>query len=297
MVWAPRRATTLGLCLLAGASRAFVAPPPARSCGAVVGRPATRLAARGTQYSGAFPDDLSAEGDRIPRAFPSFVEPAANVVPLEVVEFSTACLLGLSLYYGPDWLLAPLGLESQIRPGRETSYALGKVLLESNSTFLVERAAGYAAEPPLVLKAATAACYAVLGGALEKLLVDALGSSTAFVGAWAVSAAFAGTIYEIGRPQPLSREKFEEVDGFETAFETFAEKRLDFSSTTAATNTIEIIRAFRRTTAKYRNADSSVADVQIERLAKRWWRQRGGVVTSTGFLKGVALRPEADVFK
>ena len=48
---------------------------------------------------------------------------------------------------------------------------------------------------------------------------------------------------------------------------------------------------------KYRSADASVADVQIERLAKTWWRQRGGVVTSTGFLKGVKLKAEADVFE
>ena len=101
----------------------------------------TALAARGAQYSGAFPGELS-EGDKVARAFPSLAEPAAALLPPEVVAASTACLLGLSLYLGPDWLLAPLGLESQIRPGRETSYALGKVLLERNSTFLAERAAG-----------------------------------------------------------------------------------------------------------------------------------------------------------
>jgi hypothetical protein len=37
--------------------------------------------------------------------------------------------------------------------------------------------------------------------------------------------------------------------------------------------------------------------VQIEQLAKRWLRERGGVVTSSGFLKGVRLADEPDVFR
>ena len=253
----------------------------------------TALAARGTQYSGAFPGELS-EGDKVARAFPSLAEPAAALLPPEVVAASSACLLGLSLYLGPDWLLAPLGLESQIRPGRETSYALGKVLLERNSTFLAERAAGYAAEPPPELRAATAAVYGALGAAAQAALVAALGSAS-YVGAWAVCAALAGVVYEVGRPQPLSRDVADARESFESSFEDFAERRFDYS-TSAATNTIEIVRAFRRSVGKYRSADASVADVQIERLAKTWWRQRGGVVTSTGFLKGVKLKAEADVF-
>ena len=86
----------------------------------------------------------------------------------------------------------------------------------------------------------------------------------------------------------------------EEAFADFAERRFE-QAPTAATNVIEITRAFRRSArgkaSKYRSAEASVADVQIERLAKRWLRERGGVVTSSGFLKGVRLADEPDVFR
>mmetsp|Transcript_24213 Transcript_24213/g.72649 ORF Transcript_24213/g.72649 Transcript_24213/m.72649 type:complete len:285 (-) Transcript_24213:36-890(-) len=276
------------LCTAAAFTHAPTCPPRARR--------ATALHARGAQYAyGSFPSDLSAT-DRAAQAFPVMQE-QTSALPPAVAEVGTAALLGLALYLGPDWVLAPLGLESQVRPGRATAFWLGQ-RIAPNSTFVTEREAGFAAEPPLPLKLATAAVYAALGAAAETLVVDALGSSTAFVGAWAVCACLAGGIYEVGRPQPLSREEFGEREGFEDAFATFAETRLDTASSSAAVNIREIVPAFRRANAKYRNAEyAGVADVQIERLAKSWWRQRGGVVTSTGFLKGVRLAEEADVFR
>ena len=68
---------------------------------------------------------------------------------------------------------------------------------------------------------------------------------------------------------------------------------------TAATSVIEITRPPAVAGARHKvpSAEASVADVQIERLAKRWLRERGGVVTSSGFLKGVRLADEPDVFR
>lgn len=282
------------LCLLAVAATAYTTLPRARRRIAL--RPLGAVS-RGTGYYGAFPDDL-AGSDKMPRAPLTFEDPAAAAValPPELVSGWTAALLGVALYLGPDWILAPLGLDTQLRPGRAATAALGR-LVDADSAFARDSAAGFAADAPLPLEAATWALFLVLGFLTENACVAALGSSTTYVAAWAASIVLAASVYEVGRGSPGTRDEVAAEDSLAAAFEDFAESRFEFAGA-AATNTIEIVRAFRRATAKYRNAEGSgVSDVEIERLAKKWWRRRQGAVTSSGFLKGIKLKTEADIFR
>lgn len=257
--------------------------------------PRTSLSATPRYTRDSFPSDLAAtDREQATRAVES-----ASALPPELVQLGTGALLAYVIYLGPDWVLAPLGWETNVRPGRAATDALGRAL-DSNSTFARERAAGFDAPPPLAVVGAVVVLFLGLGFGAEAALCDALGSSTTYVGAWAATFCIAGSVYEVGRPATLNREEAQEEATLDDAFADFAERRFELAPT-AAINVIEVTSAFRRSargkTSKYRSAEASVADVQIERLAKRWYRERGGVVTTSGFLKGLKLSEEPDVFR
>ena len=195
---------------------------------------ATDAATTQALYTGErFPSDLSST-DAVSRAYGAAPE-SAGLLPPELIQGATAALLAVALYLGPDWLLAPLGWDTNIRPGRSAVAWLGEAL-DGDSDFSRERRDGYDAPVPVAVAAAAAAVFLVLGAAGEALLVDALGSSTAFVGAWAACGVIAGSVYEVGRPAILNREEAEAEATFEQAFADFAERRFDASTPTAATN-------------------------------------------------------------
>jgi hypothetical protein len=279
------------VCVLTALRAAALTTPPPRT----IAR--TRLAATPRYTADSFPSDLAAT-DRVQQAYASPSE-SAGLLPPELVQFGTGALLAYAIYLGPDWILAPLGWETNIRPGRAATDALGQVIAP-DSEFARERQAGFDAAAPVPVLGAAALLFLCLGFGAEAALCDALGSSTTFVGAWATCACIAGSVYEVGRPASLTRAEALEEQTLDDAFADFAERRFELAPT-AATNVIEVTRAFRRSArgkaSKYRSAEASVADVQIERLAKRWLRERGGVVTSSGFLKGVRLADEPDVFR
>jgi hypothetical protein len=279
------------ICVLTALKAAALTTPPQRTTAR------TRLAATPRYTADSFPSDLAAT-DRVQQAYSSAPE-SASLLPPELVQLGTGALLAYAIYLGPDWILAPLGWETNIRPGRAATDALGQVIAP-DSEFARERQAGFDAAAPVPVLGAAALLFLCLGFGAEAALCDALGSSTTFVGAWATCACIAGSVYEVGRPASLTRAEALEEQTLDDAFADFAERRFELAPT-AATNVIEITRAFRRSArgkaSKYRSAEASVADVQIERLAKRWLRARGGVVTSSGFLKGVRLSDEPDVFR
>ena len=283
--------------LLTVLNAAALTLPPRATIRTPRAAPRTRLAATPRYTGDSFPSDLAAT-DRVQQAYASAPE-SASLLPPELVQFGTGALLAYAIYLGPDWILAPLGWETNIRPGRAATDVLGQVIAP-DSEFARERQAGFDAAAPVPVLGAAALLFLCLGFGAEAALCDALGSSTTFVGAWATCACIAGSVYEVGRPALLNREEAEEEANLDDAFADFAERRFE-ADPTAATNVIEITRAFRRSArgkaSKYRSAEASVADVQIERLAKRWLRERGGVVTSSGFLKGVRLADEPDVFR
>lgn len=80
-------------------------------------------------------------------------------------------------------------------------------------------------------------------------------------------------------------------------FREFAQKRLVQGGNCHKT---EVVRAFRRYFAKYRQADSEeypLTDLEIERLIKRWTAGSPNVeTTSSGFYYGLSVNKDADVF-
>ena len=86
----------------------------------------TRLAATPRYTADSFPSDLAAT-DRVQQAYASAPE-SASLLPPELVQFGTGALLAYAIYLGPDWILAPLGWETNIRPGRAATDVLGQVI-------------------------------------------------------------------------------------------------------------------------------------------------------------------------
>jgi hypothetical protein len=63
----------------------------------------------------------------------------------------------------------------------------------------------------------------------------------------------------------------------------------------------EVVRAFRRYYAKYRQADSPVeeyvlGDLEVEQLLRAWSRSKGIKMSSAGFYTGIQINQNADVF-
>jgi hypothetical protein len=86
-------------------------------------------------------------------------------------------------------------------------------------------------------------------------------------------------------------------------FEEFADRRLIVSmnrstGTTLSVHRSEVVKAFRRYNPKYRveNEEYSLSDIEIERLVRRWARQRGIEMSGAGFFGGVGIDSSADAF-
>jgi len=74
---------------------------------------------------GPIPTDLS-ETDRAYRAAEDLYATTPGLPP-ELVAVVATLFLGAATYWGPDWLLAPLGLETNTRPGKATELALARL--------------------------------------------------------------------------------------------------------------------------------------------------------------------------
>ena len=82
----------------------------------------------------------------------------------------------------------------------------------------------------------------------------------------------------------------------ESEFVEFADKRL---RTGGSCHRNEVVAAFRRYYAKYRQADNPsypLADLEIEQLLRAWSRSRGVEMTNAGFYYGIKINKDADVF-
>ena len=83
----------------------------------------------------------------------------------------------------------------------------------------------------------------------------------------------------------------------EREFEEFAENRLQKGGNCHRS---EVVKAFRRYNAKYRQADSTqypLGDLEIEQLLRSWSQATGAAeMSSAGFYNGISINQQADVF-
>jgi len=270
------------------AANALVSPRPpfARTNalngrGPVYGRIPTSLDANDALSVATF----STAADAAPLADAVSASPGLNLV--------ASLLVGAAIYFGPDWSLASLGLETGVQPGRATALFVGR-LADSNSTFVIAQDEGYSASAPLPVQLVTFSAFAAAGSAGYSGLLYVFDGAATFVFAAAACCALAGGVYEIGRPRQQTRDEADVTDLLESSFAAFAEKRLERASMTATVHKSEVVRAFRKSVGRYRTAEGSeIADVQIERCLRKWL---GGPVSPAGFCKGLALSAEAPIF-
>lgn len=109
-----------------------------------------------------------------------------------------------------------------------------------------------------------------------------------------------GCSLELGRiasgEKKPTREEAYRSSQLETEFAEFAEKRL-IAGGNCHRN--EVVRAFRRYYAKYRQANSEqypLSDLEIEQMLRNYCRQNGLEMSSAGFYTGIQINSDADVF-
>lgn len=109
-----------------------------------------------------------------------------------------------------------------------------------------------------------------------------------------------GCSLELGRvasgEKKQTREESDRSSLLEAEFQEFAEQRLT-SGGNCHRN--EVVRAFRRYFAKYRQIDSEqypLSDLEIEQLLRNYGRQNGLEMSSAGFYNGIQINSDADIF-
>lgn len=243
---------------------------------------------------GDVPRQLDAS-DKIAPPPLSFEDFASSGLPDGSPAVFAAGLLAFAIYLGPDWLLAPFGLELGIQPGRSTQIIIGRVF-NASSDFVADGEAGYASEATPQVATINAAVYLAAGFLAYEGLIVAF-DDRGFVCALAACAGIASAVYEIGRPKRLTRDQADAAEVLRVSFDDFASKRLEASSQSSVHRS-EIVAAFRRSVARYRTASASgVSDRVIEKVVRRWFLKRAGIsMTPAGFYKGCALKPEPEIF-
>jgi len=109
-----------------------------------------------------------------------------------------------------------------------------------------------------------------------------------------------GCSLELGRiasgEKKQTREESDRLTQLEQEFAIFAEQRLKLGGNCHRN---EIVAAFRRYYAKYRQPDSEeypLNDLEIENLLRSYCRARGAKMSSAGFYNGIQINQDADVF-
>lgn len=110
----------------------------------------------------------------------------------------------------------------------------------------------------------------------------------------------AGCSLELGRiasgEKKQTREESDRSSQLESEFSNFAEQRLKLGGNCHRN---EVVAAFRRYYAKYRQRDSEeypLTDIEIEELLRSYCRARGAKMSSAGFYNGIQINQDADAF-
>ena len=168
-------------------------------------------------------------------------------------------------------------------------------------TWLQDRNDGLFADLPLPLYGALAIVFFAFGALTDNLVTGVFEPS--FSLPLAVVVLLNGLYFELGRvasgDKGATREEADRASLLETEFDEFASARLQPGG---SVHRQEVTQAFRRYHAKYRQAESpdgeedSLSDLQVERLIRAWSRERGILMSSSGFFKGIKINQDADAF-
>jgi hypothetical protein len=174
---------------------------------------------------------------------------------------------------------------------------------EKDADWLKDRNAGLFAALPFEFLLLLGGVFVVLGLLTQFLLLQlAEGDSTVCFQLAGVSLIWGG-FFEIGRlasgEKRVTRDEFDRRVQLNGEFEEFANNRILAGGNCHRS---DIIAAFRRYHAKYRDTESTeypLTDLEIEKLLRAWNQieNRGQAeMTSSGFYYGIQINKEADVF-
>jgi hypothetical protein len=173
---------------------------------------------------------------------------------------------------------------------------------EKDTPWLKDRNDGLFADFPIPVWILLVAVFAIAGFGLDTL-VTTLGQgdrnmSLQLAGVGLIN----GGALELGRiangGKSLSREESDRDSQLEQEFRDFANSRLKLGGNC---HRVDVIRAFRRYYAKYRqpdNPDYPLIDMEIQQLLRNWSKPLNGVaMSSTGFYTGIQVNDQADAFR
>jgi hypothetical protein len=173
---------------------------------------------------------------------------------------------------------------------------------EKDAPWLKDRNNGLFADFPAPFWILLVAVFAIAGLGLDTL-VTTLGDgdrniSLQLAGVGLIN----GGALELGRiangEKKVSREESDRDNLLEQEFQEFANSRLKFGGNCHRT---DVIRAFRRYYAKYRqpdNPDYPLVDMEIQQLLRTWSRSFNEVTMSpAGFYTGIQVNDQADPFR
>lgn len=259
-------------------------------------------------FDRSFPDELTERdnasgiitmGSRLnPQQRKSVAEATAQANRSNLQNFSIKEDLVPSVAWG-----AALWLLSGSRSNPLTTPLANLLYDEETEEWLRDRNEGLFASPPVPFLFVLGIVFCALGVVTQFLLLQlAEGDSDACLQLAGVSL-IGGATLELGRiasgEKLVTREERDRFIQLRDEFAEFAEKRL---SAGGNCHRSDIVSAFRRYFAKYRQKDSEkypLTDLEIEKMLRTWnirENQGRAEMTSSGFYYGIQINKDADVF-
>mmetsp|Transcript_9637 Transcript_9637/g.11999 ORF Transcript_9637/g.11999 Transcript_9637/m.11999 type:complete len:326 (-) Transcript_9637:366-1343(-) len=149
--------------------------------------------------------------------------------------------------------------------------------------WLEDQKQGLAVEKPLPLLILLQILFLGLGVAMVQGILLFFDADHFWPWSFGACAAIGSFVYEIGRPQKLTREESERAEAQWNDFLLFASDKLQRKG---QCHQSKIINAFRRYYAQYRT-EEQISTIELERLIRRW---HSGEPPRQGFYRGLSLQ-------
>ncbi|CAJ1944405.1 unnamed protein product [Cylindrotheca closterium] len=210
--------------------------------------------------------------------------------------FSVDDLLPSLVWSGALWFLSGSRSNPLTTP-------LGNLLYnEEEAQWLKDRNAGLFAAPPFEFLVLLGLVFVVLGFATQFALLQLAEGDSVVCFQLAGVALIWGGFFEIGRlasgEKRATREEFDRRLELKDEFDEFAKARI---LTSGNCHRSDVIAAFRRYNAKYRDPESTeypLTDLEINKLLRMWNELENSgkaEMTSSGFWYGIEINKDADI--
>jgi hypothetical protein len=173
---------------------------------------------------------------------------------------------------------------------------------EKEEKWLQDRNSGLFASPPLPFLLLLTVVFLILGTITQFVFLQLADGDSGVCAQLAGVSLIGGGFLEIGRiasgEKQMTRDELDRAIQLKEEFNEFAEKRLIIGGNCHRS---DIVKAFRRYHAKYRQAyseDYPLTDLEIEKLLRAWnvRENQPAEMTSSGFYYGIQVNKDADVF-